>query len=160
MKRVKRLLVLTAGCLLLVGCTPGVQPLIDDYNAMFDITSLETLVDMDRTNWWKDLYEEKEGITSNFHAPPNGTQYTWDLKPNPGVSTQESPMPQDFDITKYLQPGNQSHLVIQLTDVLGCTAGADYILTCTVVLDGKAYTDSCRILIVDVDLTTKMQGGR
>ncbi|MBR2363083.1 MAG: hypothetical protein IKA80_10650 [Spirochaetaceae bacterium] len=148
MKRVKLRLVLTVGCLFLVGCAPGVQPLIDDYNAMFDITSLETLVDMDRTNWWKDLYEEQVGITSNFHAPPNGTQYTWALKPNPRVSTQESPVPPDFDITKYLQQGDQSHLAIRLTEVLGCTDGDDYILTCTVVLDGKTYTDSCRILIV------------
>ena len=146
MKRVKFLLVLTLGCLSLIGCVPGIQPMIDDYNAMFDIISVETLVDMDRSNWLRDFYEVPSENTLNLGYPYPNSSCTWKLEADPGFSDPQNKLPDGFDIAKH--GGNTSYLKVDLK-AAGFVGNTYYILTCTVEVDGKTFVDRCKLVIVN-----------
>lgn len=142
MKKRRLLALVAATPWLWAACAPGVQPLLDDYNSMFEVT----LAGQDGgggndRDWLQDHYRVPLNHTLNLGAPLGGTSYEWKLEPNP--NSTNTTMPQSFDIEKY--GGKTSHLHV---DLLGEKfQEGSYLLTCTVVRGGETLTDSCIITV-------------
>ena len=135
-----------AAALALAGCAPGVQPLLDDYNAMFYVTLAGSGGQVN--HWLQDHYEVPRDHTLNLHAPAHCTSYSWLLEPDPGFPKEENKLPDGLDIDRY--GGKTSHLYLNLKEA-GFNGGTYYKLTCTVVRGGRTLTDSCKLVIVAGD---------
>ena len=131
-------------CLALAACAPGMQPLLDDYNAMFEVT-LAGGGGGEAEDWLRDTYEVPSHHTLNLQYPYPCSSCSWKLESDPGFPS-DNKVPDSFDIGAY--GGSGPHLYLDLKKA-GFTAGTYYALTCTVEKDGKTLTDSCKIVIVD-----------
>lgn len=143
----RRLLALAAATpWLWAACAPGVQPLLDDYNSMFEVT----LAGQDGgggndRDWLQDTYDVSIYNTLNLHAPAHCTSYEWKLEPYPGIDPRVE-LPQGFDIEKYLDSGSRSWLKLYLKDA-NITSGT-YKLSSTIVRNGETLTDTSKLIVV------------
>lgn len=141
---------IVAAALVLAGCAPGVQPLLDEYNALFGSV---TLADdgTDKTDhknvFTLDQYELS--LTSkpdlSLHIGWHNASCQWDLQPDPGFP--DTKLPAGFNINDHLNDNN-TYLALNVKEA-GFQAGTRYILTCTVSKGGETLTDKCMILVVE-----------
>ncbi len=141
MKKRRLLAVAAAAPWLWTACAPGVQPLLDDYNSMFEVTLVGQDGGGNDRDWLQDHYEVPLTYTLNLHAPAHCTSYEWKLEANP--NSTKTKMPDAFDIEKY---GGKTHYLHVDLRVENFQEGS-YVLTCTVVRGGETITDSCIITI-------------
>lgn len=145
----RRLLAVAAAAApwLWTACAPGVQPLLDDYNSMFDVT----LAGQDGgggndRDWLQDTYDVSVYHTLNLHAPVGCSSYSWKLEPYPGIEPKVE-LPQDFNIEKYVDTDSRSWLKLYLADAK-IKSGA-YKLTSTIVRNGETLTDTSKLMVLD-----------
>lgn len=139
---------IVAAALVLAGCAPGVQPLLDEYNALFGSVTLADGSDgRQDEGWLRDYYDVTiTNNTLNLHAPRGWETYTWKLEPYPGMDNlKEEPLPSDFNIEKYIDQDTRSWLKLDLVDA-GIKSGT-YKLTSTISKGGETLSDWCRIII-------------
>lgn len=129
--------------LAVTACAPGMQPLLDDYNSLFQVT-LAGQEAAGGGDWLADLYEFSIGGHLNLHAPEHCSSYRWELREVPGSNSP--PIPHGFDPAKH--GGDTLYFSLRFKDV-GFAVGGYYELVCTVVKDGRTMQDSCRIKLVD-----------
>lgn len=139
--RLKMMPVLVAVPLLLTACALGIQPLLDDYNSLFEVT-LRDEQGSENKDWLFEHYEVSKLNTLNLYGPLNCSSYKWELVAEAGGKGK---LPNDFDIDTY--GGNTQHLRINL-QAAKFEAGY-FTLTCTVVFQGEIIVDSCKINVVD-----------
>lgn len=133
--------------LALTACAPGVQPLLDEYNALFDsVTLTGGSGGQEEETWLEDYYEPFENDHFSLPVPEHCSDWDWNMSADPGHPEDE--MPPDFVIDKYV--GDNGHLTIgengaTLQDV-GFKPG-NYIITCTVTRSGRKIIATCKVLI-------------
>lgn len=133
--------------LAVTACTPGVQPLLDEYNALFgNVTERGQDAGQEGGGWLQDTYDVPVSNTLNLHAPGNCASYEWKLEPYPGI-VPEVPLPEGFDIERWVDLGSRSWLKVDLKKA-GIRSGT-YLLTSTVVRRGETLTDTSKIIAVE-----------
>ncbi len=134
--------------LALTACAPGVQPLMDEYNALFDSVTErgKEQVAAGKLDWLQNYYEISYTSGVSLHAPEHCSSYKWELQAHPDFPG--SSVPAGFDIEKYSKEGPR-HFILEQFKGEGFVSGSCYILTCTVELHGEVFTDRCTILLVD-----------
>lgn len=132
--------------LALTACVPGVQPLLDEYNALFDSVTErgKEQVAAGKLDWLQDTYDVPVSNTLNLHAPEHCTSYEWRLEPYPGI-VPEVPLPQGFDIETFIDKDSRSWLKLDLRKA-GFKSGT-YLLTSTVERGGRTLTDTSKITV-------------
>lgn len=145
MKKRRLLAVAAAAPWFWTACAPGVQPLLDDYNSMFEVTLAgQDGSGQESRDWLQDTYDVSKLNTLNLHAPAHCTSYEWKLEPYPGIEPPAT-LPPGFDIEKYL-PHSRSWLELDLKAANIVTG--TYKLTSTIVRNGKTLTDTSKVIVV------------
>lgn len=139
--KVKIVLVIFVLSSLLTACAPGVQPLLDDYNALFDVALRDELLVANKNGWLPDFIDMSYSNTLNLHGPAYCDSYKWELK---AVFGEEGKIPDGFDIGLY--GGASEHLVLNFKKA-GFSSGSVYEVVCTVVQNGQIFSDSCKIIL-------------
>ena len=133
--------------LAVTACTPGVQPLLDEYNALFgeDVALAGGGGTQEKDGGWfsKESYDVSVYNNLDLHAPAHCSSYQWVLEPDPEFPNVE--LPPAFRIEDWLKNGG-SYLNMNMSRA-GFKAGTRYILTCTVVSQGKTLTDRCFVVV-------------
>ena len=140
--KVKIVLVIFVLSFLLTACAPGVQPLLDDYNALFEVTLRDQQEMALKSDWLPDSITMSYGSTLNLHGPAHCSSYKWELK---AVFGEEGKIPDGFDIGLY--GGTSEHLVLNFKTA-GFSSGSVYEVVCTVEQNGQTFSDSCKIIFV------------
>lgn len=141
--KVKIVLVIFVLSFLLTACAPGVQPLLDDYNALFEVTLRDELLIANKSDWLPTHMEVAKIATLNLSAPKHCDSYLWDLKPR----DTSGKIPDNFDIKTPENGGTTQNLHINLQKY-GFEEGY-YTVSCTVVFDGERITKSCAVNIIE-----------
>lgn len=138
--------------LALTACAPGVQPLLDEYNALFDSVTERGQggIGPHAKDWLYEHYEVGIEGTLNLYAPLGCTSYRWELVPEKGGHGK---IPDKFNIDIY--GGKTQHLYIDLKAAQ--FEPGYFTLTCTVVLNGETITDEASVNFVDN--SDERQGG-
>lgn len=139
---------LALASLAVTACAPGMQPLLDEYNSLFQVTPAGQEAGQDSGDWLEDLYElSLSGVSYaahvSLHAPENCSSYKWELREVPGSN---SPIPQGFDPAQH--GGDTLYFNLDFK-AAGFASGGYYELVCTVEKGGKSMQDSCRIKLLD-----------
>lgn len=130
--------------LVVTACAPGMQPLLDDYNSLFQVTLAGQETVGGTGDWLADIYELSVGEHLNLHAPEHCSSYKWELREVPGSNSP--PIPQGFDP---VQHGGDTLCFSLHFKTAGFASGGYYELVCTVEKGGKSMQDSCKIMLVD-----------
>lgn len=125
-------------------CAPGMQPLLDDYNSLFQVTLAGQEAADSGGDWLADLYMFSVGEYLNLHAPEHCSSYKWELREVPGSNTP--PIPQGFDPANH--GGDTLYFSLHFKNA-GFASGGFYELVCTVEKGGTSMQDSCMIKLVD-----------
>ena len=145
--------------LAVTACTPGVQPLLDEYNALFgeDVALAGGGGTQEKDGGWlQPTYDVPATNTLNLHAPQHCTDYTWKLEPYPGI-VPEVPLPQDFDIEKYIGKDSRSWLRLDLKAAK--IKSGTYLLTSTAVRDGQTLKCTSKVTVQEADAASGKEGG-
>lgn len=145
--KVKIVLVIFVLSFLLTACAPGVQPLLDDYNALFDVTLRDELLIANKNDWLPNFLDVKIiGHTLDLVAPAGGENYKWSLEPDPAFSAELYPLPMGFVLEDCVQESGR-RFVVNVGEV-GFEAGSRYILSCTFEMDSQTISDRCKLAFV------------
>lgn len=128
--------------LALTACAPGVQPLLDEYNALFDSVTergKEQVADDDGN--LQETYDVPNDHTLNLHAPAHCSSYQWKMEADPGFP--DTRMPEGFDINEY--GGATEWLKLDLKKA-GFMPG-NYVLSYTAERGEQQLTDTCKVLV-------------
>lgn len=134
------------GTLVLTACSPGMQPLLDDYNSLFEVTLAGQGGTAEKDWWSRDMYDVEMGSTFCLEIPQEYTNPQWSFVADPKFP--ESKVPDGFRIEDQFADDIYHYLVLDVKKC-GFVVESRYILSCTAERYGRQFTETCTLIIVD-----------